>query len=76
MKETSEEREILNQYRSLNANAKELFIRILRQLQLIKDDIAIGKLTHDSTTITINHCTINGSDNNFISGYQFIQRKD
>ena len=76
MKETSEEREILNHYRSLNDNAKELFKLILHQLHLIKDDIAIGKLTHDSTTITINHCTINGSDNNFVSGYRFTQRKD
>ena len=72
MKETSEEREILNQYRSLNANAKELFIRILRQLQLIDsnifdDDTNCHSANQTQNVITINHATINGNHNTFIN---------
>ena len=72
MKETSVEREILNQYRSLNLEHKKLFISILRQLQLIdsdifNDDINCHSATQTQNVITINQATINGNHNTFVN---------
>ena len=72
MKETAKEREILNQYRSLDLEHKKLFISILRQLQLINsdifnDDTNCHSANQTQNVITISHATINGNHNTFIN---------